>query len=469
MNLHMSGIDWTHAALELREQASLPAERLGEILTAIAAAPGVEGCVILSTCNRTEIYIDAEGPAQAPWQLFSQAAGLSLPEDAFVSREGEAAVRHLLEVAGGLHSRIFGDDQIITQVRVAMDRAVEAGSGSALLNLLFRTAVTVGKRIKTRIRFTAGTNSAAAAAVRALGELQGKTALVVGNGEMARLAAGALLRGGAQVTMTLRTYHHGESRIPAGCRAVAYADRMAAAEGKDILLTATASPHLTVTAQQFSQLKSPPGLVVDLAVPRDVDPAVRALVPHFWDVDDLGGMETATPAQLEAARAIVEDGVQEVLRWRERRMSRSENTYFPLFIDLKGRRVVLVGGGAIAARRISVLRQFGCDLTVIAPALKTAADWFTWLPRTYQPGDLEGAFLVLAATDDRAVNRAVGEEARRLGILVSVADCMEECTFYFPSICTGGGVVAGVVSSGKSHRKTAVAAKQIRTVLEELP
>lgn len=469
MNLSMSGIDWTCAPVSLREQASFPPERLAAVMRAIAAAPGAEGCAILSTCNRTEVYIDAAGPADPPWRLFARETGVSLPESAFVTRSGEDAARHLLEVAGGLHSRIFGDDQVLSQVRVAMDRSVACGAGSALLNMLFRTAVTVGKRVKTQVRFTSTTPSAAAAAVSALGDLTGKRALVVGNGEIARLAAGLLLRGGARVTMTLRTYRHGENRIPEGCETVPYADRMAAAEGVDILLSATASPHLTVTAQQFSELRTPPQAVVDLAVPRDIDPGVRDLVPRFWDVDDLGGIETAAPEQIEQARTLVEEGVREVLRWRERRLSRGESAaYFPLFLDLRGRRVVLAGGGTIASRRINVLRQFGCDLTVISPHLKLEADWFTWLPRAYEPGDLEGAFLAIAATDDREVNRAIGEEARRRGILVSVADCMEECSFFFPAICTGGGVVAGVVSSGKSHRKTAVAAKKIRTVLEDL-
>lgn len=468
MDLCMSGIDWTRASVSVRERASFPPERLQEIMGAIAGAPGVEGCVILSTCNRTEIYLNADGPADTPCRLFLRETGLAIPESAFVSRGGEHAVRHLLEVAGGLHSRIFGDDQIITQVRVAMDRAVEAGASSALLNMLFRTAVTVGKRIKTQIRFTSTTTSAAGAAVCALGDLAGKEALVVGNGEIARLAAQMMLSKGARVTMTLRIYHHGENQIPEGCRTVAYDHRMEAAEGKDILLSATASPHLTVTAQQFAQLKAPPQAVVDLAVPRDIAPEIRDLVPRFWDVDDFGGIETATPEQMDQAHSLVEEGAQEVLHWWERRMSREANTYFPLFLDLKGKRVVLVGGGAIASRRISVLRQFGCDLTVISPELKLTADWFTWLPRTYQAGDLEGAFLAIAAADSREVNRAVGEEAGQRNIPVSVADCMEECSFYFPSICTGGGVVAGVVSNGRSHRKTALAAKKIRAVLEDL-
>ena len=151
---------------------------------------------------------------------------------------------------------------------------------------------------------------------------------------------------------------------------------------------------------------------------------------------------------------------------------------------------MLVGGGQIAARRIGVLRQFGCRITVISPTLSCRPDGLTWIQRPYTPGDLAGGgggrpapreprghpprggggpALAIAATDDRSVNRQVGEEARMLGIPVSVADCEAECSFYFPAICVGEGLVAGVVSEGKDHHRTARAAKAIRKVLEELP
>lgn len=141
---------------------------------------------------------------------------------------------------------------------------------------------------------------------------------------------------------------------------------------------------------------------------------------------------------------------------------------FPLFVDLTGKKAVVVGGGTIACRRIAVLLDFGAEVTVIAPALKTPFAGVRHLARPYAAGDLDGAFLAVAATDDRAVNRAVGEEARRAGIPVSVADRKEECTFYFPAICTGAGLVAGVVSTGADHKKTAAAARAVRLTLEGL-
>lgn len=145
-----------------------------------------------------------------------------------------------------------------------------------------------------------------------------------------------------------------------------------------------------------------------------------------------------------------------------------EHLRFPLFVDLHGKKAVVVGGGKIALRRAGGLRDFGADVTVIAPRLARPMEGITHLCRPYAPGDLAGAFLAVAATDDRAVNRAVGEEARAASIPVSVADRAEECTFFFPALCTGAGMVAGVVSDGTEHHKTAAAAKAIRAVLEEL-
>ena len=141
---------------------------------------------------------------------------------------------------------------------------------------------------------------------------------------------------------------------------------------------------------------------------------------------------------------------------------------FPLFLDLKGKKAVIVGGGKIALRRAGVLLSFGADVTIIAPECEAAPEGAAFFQRPYEPGDLAGAFLAVAATNCREINFQVGQEAKATGILVSVADRKEESTFFFPAICTGSGLVAGVVSQGEEHKKTAVAARRVRAVLEEL-
>ena len=142
---------------------------------------------------------------------------------------------------------------------------------------------------------------------------------------------------------------------------------------------------------------------------------------------------------------------------------------FPLFVDLTGRRCVIVGGGAIAQRRAAVLSRFGAAVTVIAPTWTGGVPEVEWQARPYAPGDLRGAFLAVAATDDRQVNRQVGEEARRLGTPVTVGARREECTFFFPAVCEGGGVTAGLISrQGNDHSRAARAARAVRQALEGL-
>ena len=142
--------------------------------------------------------------------------------------------------------------------------------------------------------------------------------------------------------------------------------------------------------------------------------------------------------------------------------------HFPMFIDLTGKKALVIGGGNIALRRANVLLAFGAEVTIIAPECSQVPEGAAYLPREYRPGDLEGAAIAVAATNVREVNRQVGLDAKALGIPVTVADRQEECSFFFPAVCVGSNLVAGVVSDGSDHKKTARAARAIRSVLEDL-
>lgn len=137
---------------------------------------------------------------------------------------------------------------------------------------------------------------------------------------------------------------------------------------------------------------------------------------------------------------------------------------FPLFVSLTSKKCVVFGAGTIAARRVDVLRRFGAAVTVVAPdsPVGIAVD----AVRGYEKSDLSGAFLAVAATNDREVNHRIAADCAAMHIPCSVADCAAESTFFFPAVCEGGGLVAGVVSDGTAHGKTAAAAKRIRAVLE---
>ncbi len=472
MSLTMSGLDCHRTPLALREELAFSGEGLRRALACLKEQSGVTGCVLLSTCNRTELYLTGDG--ETPWRLLCRVAGVSEEQlrPYFETRTGLDAARYLMEVACGLHSQILGEDQIITQVRAALDQALEARAADPTLAALFRHAVTAGKRAKTQVSVTRGAPSLGGQCrdvlARELGTLAGKRVLVIGNGQMGRLAAETLHAAGAEVSVTLRTYRHGETVVPAGCSTVPYAERVSALEGMDAVISATTSPHYTLTKEQLETVSRRPRVAVDLAVPRDIDPACAALLTYY-DTDALGAAGPGSPEEKSAMEKIAWEELERFHQWQRRQAAAERPLRFPIFLDLSGKKVVLVGGGAIAARRIGVLRQFGCEITVIAPTLSCRADDLTWLARPYCEGDLEGATLAIAATNDRAVNRRVGEDARALGIPVSVADCEAECSFYFPAICVGEGLVAGVVSEGKDHHRTARAAKAIRKVLEELP
>ena len=431
MSLLMSGLDCHGAGVELREKLAFSRQQVLDLLGWLKKQPGVTGAVLLSTCNRTEVYLSGD-PEMSPWRLLCRGAGApeGLLEPYFTTRVGEDAAKHLMQVACGLQSQILGEDQIITQVRIAMELAQEQAAADGMLAALFRRAVTAGKRAKTEVHLCRGVPSMGQRCreilEQELGTLRDQNILVIGNGQMGRLAAEILQQAGARVRVTLRTYRHGETLVPGGCGTVPYEDRLAALEGADALVSATTSPHYTLTKEQL-------------------------------DPEELAAMETIAREELDR-----------FLQWQKRQTMARGNLRFPLFVDLSDQKVVLVGGGTIASRRIAALRLFGCETVVIAPELKCNADGITWIRRRYVPGDLEGAAIAIAATDDRAVNHAVGEEARSLGIPVSVADCEQECTFYFPAVCTGENLVAGVVSTGKDHHRTARAAREIRKVLEEL-
>ena len=141
---------------------------------------------------------------------------------------------------------------------------------------------------------------------------------------------------------------------------------------------------------------------------------------------------------------------------------------FPLFVDLTGKKALVIGGGTVGLRRAEVLARFGAEVTVVSPTLSREVERIRHIPRKYTLGDLEGAFLAVAASDDPQVNEAAGREARQLGVLFNRSDAPADCDFFFPAVCEGGGMVAGLAGDGTDHGKTARTAKEIRNILENI-
>ncbi len=341
------GLNHTTAPISVREQVALAScsrdEALQRMDQAMAAA-GFSESLILSTCNRTEVYAVAADRAAAERTLprlfgeheaFQAAGGACLYNHA--DRE---AVAHLFAVASGIDSMIVGEFEILGQVRRAYLRAVENKTVGPVLHQLFKDAIHVGKRAHSETAIGAGAVSVAYAAVAIarehLGSLQGRQVLVIGAGDMGRRAARDLaLDGASTVMVTNRTYAQAaELAVEIGGRAISFDQLGQALAEADLVITATAAPHIILDAaaveramreRQNERSSLPrPLYMIDIAVPRDVDPAVGTIPGvHLFNIDDLEQHIDANRAVREqavlAVRAIIEEEVERFWDWHMER------------------------------------------------------------------------------------------------------------------------------------------------------
>lgn len=299
MGICMAGIDFSRAALEQREAMAFTKSQAAQGMQEAIKLPGVSGCVLVSTCNRTELWLCSENERLNPAHLLCDLKGL--PYDRFSGvltlRRDAAAVRNLFETACGLHSLVWGEDQIIAQIKDAASLSMQEGTAGKVLSKLFQTAVTSAKEVKTQVRFPHGNSSVAAAAVRVcekkLGSLHGLRCLIIGSGNMGCLSAAGFADAGADVCITLRRYRYGISEVPDRCATIPYDRRMEKIAEADIVVSVTASPHYTLTGGSVAAACAgcrKNRLFLDLAVPRDIDPAVGRLPGcTVLTVDDVPG------------------------------------------------------------------------------------------------------------------------------------------------------------------------------------
>lgn len=326
MNIQMVGIDYNQASIEYRELFSLTQSHAFHTAQELKEQCGCDGVVVLSTCNRTELWLSGTCQRDA-LETFCNLRRVPYAEyrNLFTHRTGLAAAQYLFSLACGIQSQIFGEDQILTQVKNALSLAREAHCTDSVLEVLFRCAVSCAKEIKSSVALNAKDTSVPARAVRLLremlGSLKGRQCLVIGNGEMGRLAAQCLVREHAEVWMTLRSYKSREVIIPAGVRVIPYEQRYEKLPDIQIAVSATVSPHYTLNPDD-SHWKAPshPVTLVDLAVPRDLDPRLGDLAGiTLLDMDKLGITSKdilETPA-VQKARGIIREKVLELENWEE--------------------------------------------------------------------------------------------------------------------------------------------------------
>lgn len=318
MDIQMIGTDYSLAGVEVREKFAFTKTQAAALMKKWKKRGGLHGIVVLSTCNRIEIYVNSDEENTDYCRLLCEEKGVDAAQyrSFFYVRTGAEAVRRLFEVTAGLHSLILGEDQILAQVKDALSFAREEYAADQALEILFRQAVTTAKEIKTKGLLSGTDISAAQGAVEGLKKqnmtLAGKKCLVIGNGIMGRLTAQALLREGAEVTVTVRQYHKGVVDIPAGAVRIDYGRRYEVLPGCDYVFSATASPNVTVTREALERCSLKKRQVfVDLAVPRDIDPSVgKSDLITLYDVDDFSLREVSRERQqgIEEAFRLTEEG-----------------------------------------------------------------------------------------------------------------------------------------------------------------
>ncbi len=326
MGISMIGIDYNRASVDIRAGFSFTKKNAAAAMERLKREQGVLGCIILSTCNRMEIWASAQEEWQGSLYEFLCREKEKVPgefREYFVQRTGKEAVEHLFYLASGLKSQILAEDQILTQVKDALALAREAYCTDNVLEVLFRMAVTAAKRVKTEVSFSRGNISVIHQALDCLENqgfsLRGKTCMVIGNGEMGKLAALALKEAGADVTVTVRQYRSGIVSIPKGCDRINYGDRMEFLPKCDLAVSATASPNYTLTRQLLEEEDIPGHMVlIDLAVPRDIEPSAGTL-PNvtLYDIDSFK-INTLSPkmqTSMDKAGVILAEQQEEFYNW----------------------------------------------------------------------------------------------------------------------------------------------------------
>ena len=336
MGISLIGISHHNTPLAVRELFAFPAERQQELMKEMIARDIAEECVIISTCNRTEVYIYTACPGGNFTELqdlvleFADAQDVENIGDYIRFYNGSKAVRHLFHVAAGLESMVMGEDQILGQVKRAHDQARETGTCGVYLNTLFRYAVTAAKKVKTETDLSRTSVSTATMAIKAaeqgLGTLHGKKVMIIGaSGKIGSTVLKNLqCIDGAEVYITSRNMgqagedHHHKITY----RVMEYEKRYELVNEMDAIISATSSPHYTLTYSKMAEklVTEKPRVLVDLAVPIDIEAKVEKLPGIMrYDIDDFQELARTNNEkkqhEIVAADQILDEVQMDFERW----------------------------------------------------------------------------------------------------------------------------------------------------------
>jgi glutamyl-tRNA reductase len=335
MEIILIGFNHRTAPVEVREKFSIPRGEIKIFLEKLAALSGVQEGLVLSTCNRLEVLFVSDAGADPILKVKNLLAevgemGLGELEPHFYLHRGSSAVRHLFRVASSLDSMVIGEPQILGQVKEAYREAVASKTTKLVLNKLLHRSFSTAKRVRTETKVAHQAVSISFAAVelaqKILGDLNQKRILLVGAGEMCELAARHFLgQHVREIWVTNRTLARAEelAREFQG-RAIPFDEFPQYLSQVDIVLTSTGSSQYIIRKNQVSEVirsrKNRPMFFIDIAVPRDVDPAIHEMDNvYLYNIDDLEGVvefnREERKREVQTAEAIIGQGVEDFNRW----------------------------------------------------------------------------------------------------------------------------------------------------------
>ena len=335
MGLFCFGLSHQTAALDVREKFAFPDSALSTALAQLKAMPEVTEGVIVSTCNRTEFYVTGElVDSSAPTFFENFYRDFRAEDERNLFRlSGNDCVRHLFRVVCGLESMVIGETEIFGQVKRAYQYATEAGAVGRYLNRLFQKSSQVGKQVRSSTAISRGSVSVGSVAVdvaeQIFGNLDARKIMIIGAGETSEKTAKALRsRGAKQIFVSSRCFERAQALAAlAGGRAIHFDDWEPEFRDLDILVSATAAPHPIITLDKLATFwrtrRHRPLFMIDLAMPRDIDPAVQKLDGvYLCDLDSLRSIAERSLAvrkqEAEKCDQLIERHVQEFQLWMQR-------------------------------------------------------------------------------------------------------------------------------------------------------
>jgi glutamyl-tRNA reductase len=325
MKLICLGLNHETAPVEVRERFALSDSALDRETKCLMEADEVLEGVVLSTCNRTEYYAVVNGGSGVTelqdW-VCDQRGYQGPREGVFYHYEARAAAEHLCRVASGMNSMVLGETEIFGQVKQAYKRALEKGATKGVLNKLFQRAFGVGKKVRTHTKIQEGATSVAGASVelaeKVFGRLQGSSVMVVGAGEMSRKTARALQsRGASSVMVTNRSFDKAvDLAEEIGGRAVPFAGWEEELAHLDVVIAATGAPHFVIRPHHVEAVRRKRKfrslIMIDIAVPRDIDPEVGEIEEvYLYDIDTLQEMADQARKRREEQLRLCETIIRE--------------------------------------------------------------------------------------------------------------------------------------------------------------